>query len=104
MTVLIRAQDTQNIWMSRELPGCVLAWTHVRWCFPLCNLQSGGAISSCSVVPGDQNHIWSQCHGQERSLEAKLQVKGGGGVVGVVKLQPTSTDMRRTCNAAILIP
>lgn len=52
---------------------------HLDTCFPLCNLQSGGAISSYSVVPGDQNQIWSQCHGQERSLEAKLHVEGGGG-------------------------
>lgn len=82
----------------------VLAWTHVRWRFPLRHLRSGGAISSYSVAPGDQNQIWSQCHSQERSLEAKLQVEGGGGVVGeVVKPQPTSTGTRRTCDTAILI-
>lgn len=79
MTADACTRHSKHLDEQKKLPGCVLAWTHVRWRFPLCNLQSGGAISSYSVAPGDHNQIWSQCHGQERSLEAKLQVEGGGG-------------------------
>lgn len=38
--------------------GCLAVRSPEHICFSLRNLQSGGAISSYSVAPGDQNQIW----------------------------------------------